>query len=1283
MPLVALFSFREDSMLKSIESAQELLKKDQFNQLEEKSKISVYASIFGMRAAANAKRDDKSSLKVGASLQSFEKNRDALMSSPTFTAFLRDKGEGEIQRLLKAGHGGAAEDAFREYVMQYDKLPADVPNRWMPTASERIQQHQKKLNNIDPKSDKAVEIYAEIFRSRRAVNAVRKNGDSVQRRIDGKRYAETEDLANNEVFKSFVKEFGGALRSEAQTGNGGAAEEMFQNHLLKSDHIPAGAPKDYMPTAENRLDMLKSRIKAGGTQVEQRLRCTEIMATREAVKAIRGEKASLAPRIKPEELDSAYEKWSKCETFQNFLKEKPTEAFDAATTGHGGKLGDEFKDYVLKLDHIPADVPDAFMPNADKRLEVLQDKYKEAGYNRKTDEEKLQMAAELMATREVVKAVRNNKKSLEKPVNSVELNEAVNRWTNCAAFKDFVKYQPEKVRSGAIDGHGGLMGDNFKTYVLGRNVIEEDIPVEFMPTAAARIDVLKKKIEINQNPNPQQKLELYAELMATRGSVDAVRKKTDALEKPVDPGILAREREKLTKCAAFKSFINDPELAGELRAIALEGRGHGGALEDKFKEYVANLDALPTDVPERYMPTAFERTEALQKKIRDPGFDDKENTADIYAELMAARDAVNAKRNKPDTLKVKLKAEDLQESLDQWKNCKSFREFVNDPDSGAKEAALAGHGGALAEKFQEYIKSMDVLPTDVPEKMLPDALDRIDALKGKLAGMDPILTEDEEFASLYAQILAARTSVNAKVGDKSTLKKQLNPENVNQIAESIENCSVFKDYLRDNREIARRKAASGHGGELEQSFKRYINTLPRMPRDVPQEYMPTAFDRIEGLQSRIDSAEFDKSTIDQKILLLGDLIGTRRSVGAERNKKETLNKTLSGEEVYNATDKMLKCTAFKEFVEKNPAAAKKAALSGHGGALEDAFKEYVKNMDRIPDDVPKEFMPTALERTEILKDKIKSNNFRNVKNMHEQNRIYKELIATRAAVNSVRGDKKSLNHVIDAKRLGEIRGQIYEQGTVNNFFEEANRKVLYDAAIAGHGGALEDKLKEDVLRQAAAEGVLTPTPERYRPKADQLRDRIKKNLDAELKVPNNPVFGAEKETVMKKVAAAMYLTKLEKQAKDNGQGVPVVNPNDMKTNVDTLMRSSAFKMMFEDENTAKNTAELVRDGRMSTVIEQLGNNKAALKEQREQRLQQQIQYQQDAQQELQQRHRANSQRRIPNQPGQNQQIVNDDNQIVNQNRPGDLQLEPEEQRVRRSNSLRKDDNRVLVPGLNF
>ena len=1195
------WKYNSGSMLKTVESMQKVLKGKQFESLSENDKRELYASLFASRSAANAVRGKKKTLKVAADVNDWTTKRNELILSPSFQAFVTKQGHENMKKLLTEGHGGAAEKAFQDYVMEQSKLPTDVPERYMPTAEERIDQQKQKLAGADPRSDEAVAICAEIFRTRRAVNAVRKKADTLKSRVDGKALAKTEDLSANTVFRDFVKQQGSALKTAVEEGHGGAAEDLFKEHLLNLEHIPSGAPRDYMPTAEERLDQLKTKLKQGGTPAEQRQRCTEIMAAREAVNAVRKDSKSLAPQINPEKLAAAHEKWSQCASFQSFLKEKPELAYEGAVAGHGGKLQDAYKDYILRIDHIPADVPEGYAPTAVERLDAIREKYKAADYHSKSPEYKLDLAAEVMATREVVNAVRGDKDSLDKPIPPAQLQQAVAKWKGCSAFKEFVEQEPTLVRSSASDGHGGLLGDKFKEFVLKRDTLDADIPYGFMPNADKRLEALKQKIKDSTNPTPQQRLNQYAEMMATRSAVDAVRGKEKSLEKPIDPAILAQERNKLLKSDTFQRFVNDPSLSAELRTLAQQG--HGGALEDKFKEYVVNLDKLPADLPARYMPTALDRTNALKKKIAAPDFASREDAAEIYMELMAAREAVNAVRSKEDSLKVTIEPGRFQSALNKWKSCSSFRDFVNDPDSGARKAAREGHGGALGDKFKEYVTRLEQLPTDLPEAMLPTALERIDGLKQNLREYtNPLFTEPDEYMAIYAQILAARVSVNAKKGDADSLKKRVDPEKLNEIAEKLKGSNAFHKFLNDNKELARSSAAEGHGGNLEAQFKDYIKSMNRLPEDVPAEFMPTAYERTEALKEKINSKAFKNASLDGKITLCAELFGARRAVDAVRKKDESLKTELLPGAANKEADKLIKCSAFREFIEKNP----DLTVSGHGGELEDKFREYVLNMDYIPEDVPKAYMPTALKRTEALQKKIKSSEFRSY-NEIKQAVLYKELIATRSAVDSARKNSKSLDATVDAKKLEEIRKtfRVSDDGP-DRFLRSTDpktREKLHDAAKEGHGGALEDLVKADCLRQTAEAGLLPQSvPDRYKPKAEEVREAIKKSIDSKKSIPTEQMTPEHLEQLKKQVAAMMYLSKLEQNAAKNGASVPPLDPTEMEKQTSALRSSKAFKDLFRGDELAK-TRQNAAAGRMSNLFTQFNENKTRLDQQAQQRRQ--------------------------------------------------------------------------------
>ena len=111
----------------------------------------------------------------------------------------------------------------------------------------------------------------------------------------------------------------------------------------------------------------------------------------------------------------------------------------------------------------------------------------------------------------------------------------------------------------------------------------------------------------------------------------------------------------------------------------------------------------------------------------------------------------------------------------------------------------------------------------------------------------------------------------------------------------------------------------------------------------------------------------------------------------------------------------------------------------------------------------------------------------------------------------------------------------------------------------------------------------------------------------------------------------MYLTKLERKAQAEGSPVPTLTHKEMQKNVDALMKSKAFRNMFEGPNAARNVAAQVRDGRMTSVFENLDRNKALLDQERQnQAPQRRKQLQQDVEQAQQQnQRRRNNSMNIP------------------------------------------------------
>lgn len=1173
----------------NIEAAQKILKSKSFDdpeQYNDESKKSLFTSIFAARMSANAVRGKKKSLKVTAEESVYQENVKLLSESKCFDAFLKEKGSDEIKRLLTEGHGGAAEDAFQSYVLDQATLPQDVPERYMPTAKNRIEAQQKKLLGLEPSSDEAAAIYADIFRCRRTVNAVRNKGGSLEVKLDGKELAKQPSLKENSCFNRFVSEQGVALKQAVGTGHGGAAEDLFQNYILEMTHIPADAPAYYMPTADKRTEALQKKLRGS----DDPSLYTELMATREAVEAVRGQKSSLEKTIDPAALSTACTKWEQCKSFQEFLSAKPREAAEAAAAGHGGKLQDAYKDYVLHLDHIPEGVPEGYMPTGLKRVEAIQAKFRSPDYilDYSSEEDRLKLAAELMATREAVEAVRGKENSLDKPLDYKKLQTAYTKWSSCKAFQEYVR-DPEhtaSLRAAASAGHGGALEDRFKEYLLTRPILEADIPEGYMPTGLPRVEALQKMLREGKGDQKQ----ILTELIATRNTVDAVRGKKDSLKKDISPSRLKAEREQLLKCQSFQDFLGDEAKADQIRTAALAG--HGGALEDLFKDHVLSMNHIPADVPIGVSPNALKRTEALKKKISAEGSkatQDMDLLTELSAELLATRRSVGAVRGKKDSLETAMDSKLLESNYQALTKSECFRDYIRNNRIQAVAAATAGHGGALEDRFREHVAGLKALPEEVPSFFIPNAQERIEGIQKQLK-KQPQPSEEDRVA-YCAQILAARQNVNAIRKDKKSLAGKPDPAAVNKAANTLANCDTFKKYIADHAAEAIHAATSGHGGELDDKFKEYVRGADTLAADLPDAYAPTALERTEALQKKIGSDDFARKTPQEKAALYAELLGARRAVGSIRGKEDSLKIKIPAATAAKEAQKLKDCQTFQDFVANNPDLVKSAARSGHGGKLEDKFKEYVLNLDHIPQDVPTEYMPTAVKRAEVLQKKIDASTFRE-KSKFDQNQLYRELAATRAAVNSIRHQKNTLDITVDAAKLNEAR-QGLNKGGPDDFFDHADREKLKKAAGSGHGGAMDDMLRDHIIQKTVQDGALPDVPKRWMPTNIQLRDALKKNLAQELKTPLNPNLAQNKEITMKKVASMMFLTKLEKEG---GK----LDPTEMQRSVDALMNSQSFKNMFAQENATRQVTQLVTQGRMYEVFQRFatqGGNPQQIRQQ--------------------------------------------------------------------------------------
>ena len=251
-----------------------------------------------------------------------------------------------------------------------------------------------------------------------------------------------------------------------------------------------------------------------------------------------------------------------------------------------------------------------------------------------------------------------------------------------------------------------------------KQALESKSGLEVLDEHKAAIGALPKKFkgpnaDIDEAVASQKLRGLCIDIMATRRSIEAKRNNKSGLAKSqMNADLLDSIREDMAKSSALDQFLKSMSYS-DLRSLAASG--HGGAMEDKFAEYLKkNPEAIPADAPYQYMPTAKERTEALRSQMDDADFAKYTPPGEqrkTYIELLAARMAVNSKRHKKETLNVQLNAETLDQERKKLKeeplNTALIRlTAMGDMADGTYKAAMAGHGGALEDRMVRMLRQM-------------------------------------------------------------------------------------------------------------------------------------------------------------------------------------------------------------------------------------------------------------------------------------------------------------------------------------------------------------------------------------------------------------------------------------------------------------------------------------------------------------------------------------------------------------------------------------------------
>ncbi|MBR3395626.1 MAG: hypothetical protein IKG76_07585, partial [Firmicutes bacterium] len=468
-----------------------------------------------------------------------------------------------------------------------------------------------------------------------------------------------------------------------------------------------------------------------------------------------------------------------------------------------------------------------------------------------------------------------------------------------------------------------------------KEALESKSGLEVLDEHKAAIKAMPKKFkgpnaDIDEAVASQKLRGLCIDIMATRRSIEAKRNNKSGLAASrMDAGMLDNIREDMTKSTALDQFLKSMSYS-DLRSLAASG--HGGAMEDKFAEYLKKTpEAIPADAPYQYMPTAKERTEAVKAMMDDANFTRQATPGEqrkLYIELLAARMAVNSKRHNKDSLNVQLNAETLDQERKKLKeeplNTALIRlTDMGDIGDGTYKAAMSGHGGALEDRMVRMLRQMamekenNYQMQNVDPRFAPTYEERAKDLDTLLNHGK--LTVKEQFRAVVERGIVAQASeqIHRKPDDRLSNIESINRQTDLQmgIYSKLMDERSMKDFVEDAR--ANGYEAACYNFEAANAGMLKANTLTeKLDEQLEANPEPDALKKIAA----------------QRMVLL-----QKKAAFQEDKNSDKLANALDKANLDKDVEKLMKDHLFKEVCDKLGTNGLMAQAKGDGAKLVESY----------------------------------------------------------------------------------------------------------------------------------------------------------------------------------------------------------------------------------------------------------------------------------------------------------------------------------------------------------
>ena len=461
-------------------------------------------------------------------------------------------------------------------------------------------------------------------------------------------------------------------------------------------------------------------------------------------------------KLTKEELDQMGKKIQPYDPFEGFHFDRDNEKAGEKNPDWDERFDIE-KDYE-KPNIFLQDVPYDEVRNADEWINHFKESNKNGTVSAVT------CASRIFAARILADSVRGDGSSLKKPISGAEISRLANELENNSSFSDFLGDFTENEANRLIQkyGHGGVLEDKFKKYLLERKAGELDnseVLQRFMPKVIDRIEELQRQARLRgAGETPSEEI---AETMLLRAYVGAGRNNVEKLHSVIPAnGDLKSDIEILCKKNDFLNAVGKEKVKNEFQS------GHGGKMivnmyradANSVEKKAMNEFAVLCTAEYRYnnlKKKAAETAEKLEKKIKDNPKSEGTlkyclKAKSIIAEAIAMESVIRSEKHKDPNISPTIK--DIIKTSKQVLNSETFK----------KEMFKKRNPGEYLEEIKAFAGS------ESPKKYAEEKTDAITAAYRKA---HPEAVKKTEVNKDEANKAEAKKPEAVKKGSESKIKQ--------------------------------------------------------------------------------------------------------------------------------------------------------------------------------------------------------------------------------------------------------------------------------------------------------------------------------------------------------------------------------------------------------------------------------------------------------------------------------------------------------------------------------